>query len=134
MRDDGWDMSQEREFLENLLCQRFNFFLVVFGGVVAGVVGTHDEKSWLIVLWSGAIVLWLMTRTLWRAQYKLNLIFDDLKATDPEHPAVRIDRKAGGFSARNLIGYWIPIGCSLVTTAAIVLVYLGVVVPTSPAP
>ena len=34
----NWDMSQERAFLENLLSQRFNFFLVFFSLVVAGVL------------------------------------------------------------------------------------------------
>lgn len=38
-----WDMSQERAFIENLLGQRFNFFLVFFSLTVAGSVNAKAQ-------------------------------------------------------------------------------------------
>ncbi|HRQ72234.1 MAG TPA: hypothetical protein PLU35_04310 [Phycisphaerales bacterium] len=121
-------MSHEREFIENLLCQRFNFFLVVFGATIAGILASAERQHLLIVLWSAVPVLWLMTFTLWRAQHKLNLVFAELGG-QTDHPAIVINRKAKGPSVRNLIGYGIPSFCSTLVSVALVLAYCGVLRP-----
>lgn len=125
MPSDEWSMSHEREFIENLLCERFNFFLVVFGAAIAGVLASAERQHLLIVLWSAVLILWPMTLTLWRAQYKLNLVFGELRK-QADHPAIVIDGKAKGPSVRNLIGYWIPALCSILVSVALVLAYCGV--------
>lgn len=108
----SWDMSQERQFMENLLCQRFNFFLVVFAAVVAGALAADERWELLMVQWIGLIISVVMAITLWRSQLKLDLIISELKRDD-QHPVAVIDKRARGFSARWMIGYLIPPACCL---------------------
>ncbi|AGQ92211.1 hypothetical protein OH966_004485 [Vibrio parahaemolyticus] len=44
----SWSLSEERVFMENLLCQRFNFFLVLFGLFLAGGFGANEQQKSLI--------------------------------------------------------------------------------------
>jgi disulfide bond formation protein DsbB len=121
-----WDMSQERVFIENLLNQRFSFFLVVFSLVLAGAINSKIQLHLQIVLTLGAIVTSLFAAVLGRSQDKLDLILADL-FQDPTHPATIIDSRARkGGSRRRLIGVWIPRICSAVLIAGAVLAWLGV--------
>ena len=107
-----WDISQERAFLENLLGQRFNFFLVFFGLVIAGSIQVRAlPQIQALILAFGTIVSFLMMLTLFRAQAKLDLIFG-LLIKDPHHPFTVITQMAGsGGSMRRHIGKTIPIVC-----------------------
>ena len=119
-----WDMSQERVFLENLLNQRFSFFLVVFSLVLAGAINSKAQLHLQIVLTLGAIVTALFASVLGRSQEKLDIILADL-FSDPTHPATIVDRRAKkGGSRRRMIGVWIPRICSGVLIAGAVLSWL----------
>jgi hypothetical protein len=119
-----WDMSQERAFIENLLGQRFNFFLIFFSLVVAGALNARSQVHFSIVLILGAIICWLLAFTLFRSQQKLDLILAELFA-DQTHPASIIDKKAGGLSMRRLIGYVIPLICCIALTLGTILALCG---------
>lgn len=117
----SWTMSQEREFIENLLCQRFNFFMVFFGLIVAGAFATRSEPLFCSILWVGAFVSLLLATTLFRAQMKLDFILEGFFKNHPDHPATIVheackDELLG--SARRVIGYGIPLLCT-------VLLFLG---------
>ena len=121
-----WDMSQERVFIENLLNQRFSFFLVVFSLVLAGAINAKMQIHLQAVLTLGAIVTTLFAAVLARSQEKLDLILKDL-FSDPSHPAAIIDKRATlGGSRRRLIGVWIPRFCCCVLIGAALLAWLGV--------
>lgn len=106
-----WDMSQERVFIENLLSQRFNFFLVFFSLVVAGAINAKLQYQLQIILGIGSLICALLASTLERSQEKLDLILSDLFA-DETHPASIIDRRASkGGSRRRIIGFLIPRLC-----------------------
>src|SRR5690242_9488913 len=104
-----WDMSQERAFVENLLNQRFNFFLVFFSLVVAGSVNAKTQVMFDIILGVGAVIGLLFTLVLSRTQQKLELILEDL-FTDKSHPATIIDRRTHKLVGSRLrfIGFYIP--------------------------
>jgi hypothetical protein len=108
-----WDMSQERQFIENLLSQRFNYFLLFYSISVAGFVNAKSEFYAQIILTLGAIITFLFASVLQRSQQKLDIILSDL-FKDDSHPAKIIDELAGGSkgSKRRIIGYWIPLICS----------------------
>ncbi len=116
-----WDMSEERAFIENLVVQRFNFFLLFFTLIVAGAVGVKNETNLKAVLIVGAAVSCMITYTLIIANMKLNHILDRL---DSKHP-FRVIEKEVGLSGRNWIGYWIPVICSFVLIAACFLALCG---------
>ena len=119
-----WDMSQERAFLENLMNQRFTFFLVFFSAIVAGVVNAKSELVTKLLLGFGSVMTVLFAKVLWRSHRKLDLILDDLK-TDKTHPATIIDRRAGRGSVRWILGWGIPWLCCGILIAGFVLAIAG---------
>jgi glucan phosphoethanolaminetransferase (alkaline phosphatase superfamily) len=140
----GWDMSQEREFIENLLSERFNFFLVFFSLVIAGVLSASAVWHLWTVLVFGTLICFLLALTLFRAQQKLDVILAIL-SEDKQHPAKISDdlaqkpevrakvpflvRWSIAGSRRRLIGYWIPLLCVLFLILLFVLALLGVINP-----
>jgi len=120
-----WDMSQERAFIESLLTQRFNFFLVLFSIVIAGSVNAKTQVQLRIILGIGTVVGVLFASVLGRSQEKLDLILNDL-FTDDSHPATIIDKKAKkSGSRRRLIGVWIPRLCCAVLIVLFALAICG---------
>ena len=127
--DFNWDMSQERAFIENLLAQRFNFFLVFFSIVILGAVTTKSVANFKIILVMGSIICWMLSGAIYRAQEKFDIIFRELKSI-PTHPIAIIDNKTSSIgSARHVIGYIIPIICSAAISTGAVLALLGVLKP-----
>jgi hypothetical protein len=120
-----WDMSQERAFTENLLGQRFNFFLVFFSLVIAGSINAKSQLHFQVVLTIGAIICLLLARVLARTQKKLDLIIDDL-ITDPCHPIAIIDRRCGPGSVRRTIGFHVPRLCCAVLVIGALLAWSGI--------
>jgi hypothetical protein len=119
-----WDMSQERAFMETLLNQRFNFFLLFYSLSIAGFVNSKGAYLSLVILVAGSIVLTMLACVLYRTQKKLDACLEEL-SKEPNHPFKLIDDAVGsGGSRRQLIGIWIPIFCCFSLITAIV-VYLG---------
>ena len=136
-----WDWSQERQFIENLLCQRFNFFLLFYSLVIAGALTARSPEHFKAVLVLGALLVTLFALPLFRAQQKLDLIIAKL-FEDPAHPAKLSDDLARGGagapwyirwvvrgSRRRLIGYGIPLICSLSMIVGAILAVLGQIRP-----
>lgn len=119
-----WDMSQERAFMENLMNQRFTFFLVFFSAIIAGVVNSKSELATKLLLGFGSAMTSLFARILWRSHKKLCLIFEDLK-TDKSHPITIIDRRAGRGSVRWILGWGIPWLCCGILIVGFVLAMVG---------
>jgi disulfide bond formation protein DsbB len=119
-----WDMSQERMFIENLLCQRFNYFLIFFSITIAGFSGAKSNYIGEAILIFGAIITTMFANVLRWNQRKLNFIIDDLH-TDDSHPSTIIDKMAGT-SRRKVIGIYIPTLCSvsIICASVINLLYL----------
>jgi hypothetical protein len=107
----GWNFSQERAFVENLLGQRFNFLLVFFSIFVAGAVTARDTPFLQAsVLSLGAVIAFYLALAIARTQLKLDLLLEVL-FEDPSHPATVVNVKAKGTSRRRLIGYVLPRIC-----------------------
>ena len=128
-----WSMSDERAFMENLLCSRFNFFLVFFALVVAAAVSTSDARYFKIVLTLGAAISVPFALTIARAQAKLDLALKHLFNTDG-HPAKVLNEECGGPSMRKWIGYWIPLACCVVLAVGAILAWVGCLTPAAGTP
>lgn len=122
--EEKWDFSQERQLIENLLCTRFNFFLVFYSLVVIGFVTTTECKYKPIILILGAIISILLALVIYRSHIKLDLILKnhlDLNKKKPTHPAGIINQECNQleglvnkiFSVRWIIGWFIPLLCCL---------------------
>jgi hypothetical protein len=136
---DKWNMSDERKHIENIVNQRFNFFLIFFSLVVGGVATSIDHPLMIIVILGiGALICWFLWATLARAQFKLNLV---IKSLPEDHPEKIIDEdvkdapaelKAPAFvpeffttkSQRNLIGYTIPAICCSILTLGFLIAFI----------
>jgi hypothetical protein len=132
-RSPGWNMSQERAFLETLLGQRFNFFLVFFGLVVAGALNAKTQFYFQAILYLGTFICWCLACTLARSQQKLDLIIKEL-SRDSTHPVRIIDDRCGWIpSMRRMIGYVIPpVCCAALTCVALGACHGSLKVPLEP--
>jgi hypothetical protein len=120
-------MSQERAFVENLLGQRFNFFLVFFSIVLAGYVNAKGRGQQTLILGIGLLICGMLRQTLSRAQNKLEVIMGILENTE-HHPIKevndKVDKVARKGSRRRLIGYHIPALCCLILAAGLFVTIL----------
>lgn len=125
----GWTFYDEREHIENLLCQRFNFLLVVYSLFITAAATVNDAKERTIIFVVGAIFILLLSATLYRVYIKLDIVLQILHDLPPEHvfKMVQIEVKAKGFSAlfdvNPLIGKYIPFFCFI--TFVVAIVYYG---------
>lgn len=128
MEVNGWTLSHEREFVENLFVGRFNFFLVVFSlFVTAGFANTFTTHKAAVFL-AGASVLFLIWLTLYRGFKKHDRILRIIFKNKPEHPAYKIQKimelEEGKpeYKVSYLMGIYIPWICiGLLLTAAVAI-------------
>ena len=126
-----WTMSQERVFIENLLCQRFNFLLILFSLIIAGSINAKSQTNMTIILGVGTLIFSLVGLTVYRVHIKHDWIMKELYQTEG-HP-VKICNDAIKklpwwqrlFSVSKLIGIIIPVVCSLVLLVGTILSILG---------
>lgn len=126
-----WSMSKEREFMENLLCQRFNFLLVVFSIILAGAGSANTQQSLIGILGTGSVVCFLLTLTVYRVHIKHHWIVKALylvkgHAVSVNNASVQKVGIKKLFSVSRLIGIYIPMFCCLVLIAGVLLAVLGV--------
>lgn len=122
-----WDMSQERAYMETLLNQRFNFFLVLFSLIIAGALNSKVQIHLQLILTIGTIIILLFGSVLRRSQEKLDLAIADL-FTDETHPATILDRRAKkGGSRRKLIGVYIPWFVSITLVVGTILAWFNII-------
>ncbi len=130
MSNPEWTLSEEREFMENLLNQRFDFLLVFYALVIAGAVSANSQLQFSIILIVGAVVCLFLGLSIYRANTKLTLIIDRI-FQDPTHIVTQINEEAKKmrgrslFSVRWIIGWFIPLLCFVTLASAGVLACLG---------
>lgn len=109
-----WDFSNEREFMENLFCTRFNFLLVAYSlFVTAAATAVSNRELFVFIAFAGATVCFLVSLAIMRAYAKLDVLFKVLYAAFPDHPIAIIDKetaKSGRrlFRVNPIIAYWVP--------------------------
>ena len=126
-------MSNERAFMENLLCSRFNFFLVFFALVIAAAVSTKEVVHFKIVITLGAVISIPFALTIARAQKKVDIALKQLFRTEG-HPVKILNDECGGPSMRKWIGYWIPLVCCAALGIGAILAWTGCLAPTYGSP
>ena len=87
-----WTLSDERQFAENLFVARFNFFLIVFSLFVTAAFANNFQSHKSIVFYAGALLLFLVWMTLYRAYRKYDRILQVIFQNKPEHPLSQIER------------------------------------------
>jgi len=80
-----WTMSQEREFMENLVNQRFYYFCVIYTVIVGGAFAAKSDDKAKAILFFGAILLGFMLWSIRHANNKLKHILSVLHRIE-DHP------------------------------------------------
>lgn len=123
------DVSNEREFSENLLNQRFNFFLIFFGLILGGASASSKPEFSVAILIAGTFICWLLAVPIFRIQFKFDIIFNEMLPEN--HPAKVADRLSKekkkkpilvNKSSRRIIGYYIPFLCCCFITGFTIFV------------
>lgn len=57
LKPNGPDLVRERDFMENLVQTRFNFFIISYGVILVYGLTSTDLKRGAIILFTGAVVL-----------------------------------------------------------------------------
>jgi hypothetical protein len=126
-----WDINQERMFLENLLAQRFNFFLVTFSLFLGGAASANSQLKLQLLLFCGLILCLLM----WAIVYRIYIRVDITLRMCYEHEdqflqeitrRVKQQGAVGFISVNPLVGIWIPVTCVLMMGGMLVLALAGI--------
>lgn len=114
-------LRDERVHMEGVLNQRFNFFSVIFGFIIASISYVKNPKQLMLVFIFGFIMELLFTMLIGRAQRRLqiNMKMLDLIGGDPSSD-IKNEANKGcwlnpfKYSVVKLMGYLIPIILSII--------------------
>ena len=68
-RDDKWTISQERQFMEDLVYKRLTLFLAVAGALTTAAVNLRDDLAVSVPLLAlGTVLCWVLQQTVHRAR------------------------------------------------------------------
>lgn len=136
LQDSSWNFYHEREFIEKLLNQRFNFIIVIYSIFIAAAATVETPTMFIIVLGVGFVFTLLMFFNIYRAYVKFNIMVKILYKL-PEHhplPVVSKEIKAMGcralFGTNLIVGVIIPLFCVLSLLAGFILALCNVLDPT----
>lgn len=121
-----WDFSQERVFIENLLCQRFNFFIITFSLIVAGAVSSKNKFELVSILTAGLLLLSFLGFTVYRIYVKAIIVLIILHNTEGHTVKISgmIEREGKwplSFPVNDIIGYIVPILCNVLLVTGTIL-------------
>ena len=119
-------LRDERSHMEGLLNQRFNFFIVIFGFIVAAIPYVKNVTQLRLILIVGFIIELVFTLLIGRAQRRLKInldLLDEIK----DDPSTDIKNRANkGFflnpfkySVVKLMGYYMPITITIILLLSI---------------
>ncbi|HJA09129.1 MAG TPA: hypothetical protein H9962_08080 [Candidatus Mailhella merdigallinarum] len=113
-----WDIYKERAFIENLLCQRFNFFILSFALIVTASATVNTTTLYNIILTSGIIICTLLFFTIYRIYTKLDIALKYIYENDKDSIFHEIQKRTHEYplnfkNMNRLIGVFIPIACVL---------------------
>jgi hypothetical protein len=131
----GWDFYAERQFIEELFSQRFNYLIAIFSLFIAAAASVKTQTNLIIVLSLGTVLTTLISITIYRAYIKLIILLKILYKLGDNHVFKVVDKeiKAMGkkalFGVNHIIGVYIPIFCSIILLAGLILAIFEVIIP-----
>ena len=129
----GWDFYSEREFVENLFSQRFNYLIVMYSVFLTAAAASSSHKNLIIVLSLGVIMVFLVALTVFRAYKKLMVNLKILHKLDKYHvfPIIEKEIQTNGykglFGVNPIVGWVIPLFCTSTLFIGLICACLGVI-------
>jgi|GEM_PF-637787 len=127
-----WNFSQEREFVENLFCQRINFLLIIYAVFITAASCASSQMILFTVLSLGTVLCLLVWFPIRRAYVKLDVNFIILHNL-PQHPFEFIRTEMTGWRHKPvlnvnwIIGNVVPWFCILTLAAGAICAYCGLI-------
>lgn len=126
----SWTFFDEREFLENLMCQRFNFLLVFYSVFVAAAASAPNQRFLIAVLIIGTALMGGLWAMIWRAYIKFDVAITICYRLEQSAMDI-IDKEARLSSAalvrvNPLLAIWIPLICLFSLLGGAILATLGI--------
>jgi hypothetical protein len=121
-----FEINQERMISENLLNQRLSIFLILFALVVAGAVTTQKKLFFIVVLFIGSVLCWVLAYAIFGLARRIGFLVKELSRNDDSGGGMGYN-KGSGRSVRLLLGFFVPIFCSSVLTLALLLAVSGTI-------
>lgn len=113
-----WSIYQEREFIENLLCQRFNFFILLFSLIMTSGATVNSSSMLLfnIIIISGVFLCSCVWLTIVRIYSKLDSILRIIYKYETTKMFKIIQKEARRYkysfvNVNIFIGFYIPLAC-----------------------
>ncbi|WP_294142628.1 hypothetical protein [uncultured Sanguibacteroides sp.] len=127
-----WNFYNERAFLEQLFCTRFNYFLVMNGLFMGGALSASSQQNLIIILTIGFIFITLMSFVIYRAFIKLIIVLKIIYRLGDKHVFCVIDKEVKSqnnlFSlpVNHIVGIWIPLAAVLIFLVGLILAICGI--------
>ncbi len=123
-----WSMSKEREFMEKLVCQRFNCFLVVFALFILAATTCRDDTNSGVILTAGLVVCLMVWLTIYRSHVTLHWIMQERIYKTENHPAriANEELKRRGLLSRLSAPHWTGVVIPAVCCGILFLGALGI--------
>ncbi len=124
-----WTFYSEREFVENLFSNRFNYLLIAYSLFVTAFAAINGKSNKLIILGLGLFVTILISLTIYRAYIKLIINLKILHHLNDKHvfPMIGKETKAKGalalWNVNPIIGIIIP--CVLIFSFIIAIILIS---------
>ena len=127
-----WDFYSEREFLENLMSQRFNYLLLIYSLFITAFAAIDGKVNRLIIIVLGFIFITLVSFTVYRAYFKVIILLKILHNLWDDHVIPFTDKEVNEYkfaalgNVNPLIGIWIPLLCIASFIAAFILIIFNI--------
>jgi disulfide bond formation protein DsbB len=110
-------LREERNHMEDILNQRFNFFIAIFGFIIVAITFVNNPAQLKLIFVIGSIIEAVFTLLIGRAQRKLSIFNKHLNKLEKDYPIAEIKKKANDgcflnpfkYSVVKLMGYVLPI-------------------------
>lgn len=137
LKHSDWTFYREREFVEYILSQRFNYLVLLYSLFLTAFSMIEGTKNKIIILAIGLFVVSLMGITIYRVYVKLMINLEILDHLGDMHAFQFIRSKANKrkwdrlFRVNPIMGKWLPLFFSLSLLIALILVVSGTYTFTS---
>ncbi len=128
LKNSDWTFYSEREFVEYILSQRFNYLVLLYSLFITAFAMIRGENNKIIVLFIGFLVVSMMGLTIYRVYVKLMLNLEILDNLGDMHAFHFIRTKVNKkkwyalFKVNPIIGKWLPLFFSISLLVALLLI------------
>lgn len=133
-KDKIWSFYEEREFVENLFNQRFNYLILMYSLFITAAATVDNKQNLLIILCLGIVFSILVSLTIYRAYVKL-IIYLKILHKLPNQVFEIVQKEIDAmkctslFPVNHITGIYIPLICILTLILGLILTICDVIKP-----